>query len=133
MNQEILLLLQINPSSGEPIYRQVMEQIKRLIISGYLKAGDELPSVRQVAGNLEVNPMTISKAYSILEVTGMLERRRGKGMIVARNDQSNMNLEQRLEMLRPVLREAATQANQLSLPQDKVLKMFSKLLEESHE
>jgi len=133
MNQEILLLLQISPSSGEPIYRQVMEQIRRLIISGYLQAGDELPSVRQVAGNLEVNPMTISKAYSILEATGMLERRRGKGMIVARNEQSNMKLAQRLEMLRPVLREAAAQANQLALPQDKVLKMFSKFLEESHE
>jgi GntR family transcriptional regulator len=133
MNQEILLLLQISPSSGEPIYKQIMDQIRRLVMSGYLKPGDELPSVRQVAGNLDVNPMTISKAYGILEATGVLERRRGKGMIIAHDSKSGMRLSQRLEMLRPILNEAAAQAQQLALPKDKILKIFSELLEESYE
>ena len=130
MDNRISLLFQIKPSSGIPIYKQIIEQINRLVIRGYLKPGDELPSVRQVAGYLEVNPMTISKAYSLLEATGVLERIRGKGMIIASNQKTAKNPEKRLELIRPVLIEAATQAKQLALPKDTILKEFSKLLEE---
>ena len=119
MDNRISLLFQIKPSSGIPIYKQIIEQINRLVISGYLKPGDELPSVRQVAGYLEVNPMTISKAYSLLEATGVLERIRGKGMIIASNQKTAKNPEKRLELIRPVLIEAATQAKQLALPNKK--------------
>ncbi len=130
MGHRISLLFEIKPSSGIPIYKQIIEQINRLVVSGYLKAGDELPSVRQVAGHFEVNPMTISKAYSLLEATGVLERVRGKGMIVAANHKGGDNLEQRLELIRPVLSEAAVQANQLALPKDIIVKEFSELLED---
>ena len=65
--QHSSLLFQLSPSSGEPIYRQLIAQIKRMIASGQLKAGEYLPSVRQLATDLEVNPMTISKAYGFLE------------------------------------------------------------------
>ena len=66
------LSLQISPSSGVPIYRQLMDQIKRMVASEQLNPGDTLPSVRSVATHLAVNPMTISKAYSLLEVEGLL-------------------------------------------------------------
>src|SRR5512146_2758914 len=110
MDGPITLLFQIKPSSGVPIYRQVIEQVNRMVASGSLKAGDELPSVRQIAGYFEVNPMTVSKAYSLLEATGVLQRVRGKGMIVAHDQAATRSLKKRLELIAPVLQEAATQA-----------------------
>ena len=134
MDNRKTLLFTIKPSSGVPIYRQIIEQITRLVISGYLKPGDELPSVRQVAGELEVNPMTVSKAYSLLEATGVLERVRGIGMIVSTDrEEGDGSMEKRLELIRPVLIEAATQAKQLGLPGKTALEIFTKLLEETNE
>ena len=131
MDSPITLLFQIKPSSGVPIYRQVIEQVNRLVASGSLKAGDELPSVRQVAGHFEVNPMTISKAYSLLEATGVLERVRGKGMVVASDQSATRSLRKRMDLIEPALREAAAQANQLGLPKEAVLQTLAGYLEES--
>jgi GntR family transcriptional regulator len=131
MDNRIALLLQINPSSGVPIYRQLMEQIHRLVASGALQAGDELPSVRQVAGQFAVNPMTISKAYSLLEALGVLERVRGKGMIVASDQSATRSLKKRIDLIQPILQEVAIQANQLSLPKESVLQALAEYLEES--
>ncbi len=108
-----------------------MEQINRLVASGALQAGDELPSVRQVAGQFAVNPMTISKAYSLLEALGVLERVRGKGMIVASDQSATRSLKKRIDLIQPILREAATQANQLGLPKESVLQALAEYLEES--
>jgi GntR family transcriptional regulator len=131
MDNRIALLFQIKPSSGIPIYKQLIEQIHRLVASGALKAGDELPSVRQVAGQFAVNPMTISKAYSLLEALGVLERVRGKGMIVALDQSATRSLKKRIDLIQPILREAATQANQLGLPKESVLQALAEYLEES--
>jgi GntR family transcriptional regulator len=73
----------LNPQSGTPIYRQLLEQARRLIASGRLAPGAALPSVRELAQEHAVNPMTISKAYALLESEGLLERNRGKPMTVA--------------------------------------------------
>jgi len=75
-------LFSVNPSSGVPIYRQLIEQVLGLIASGRLRAGDELPSVRQLGAVLSVNFMTISKAWSRLEADGVVLRERGRGMVV---------------------------------------------------
>ena len=130
MNRGINLLFQVQPGSGVPIYRQIIDQVNRMVISGYLKPGDELPSVRQVASDLEVNQMTISKAYSLLEAAGVLERNRGRRMAVAASQGETRSPAKRLELIRPALMEAVTQANQLALPKEVVLKEFTKLLEE---
>ena len=76
------MLLQIDHHSGQPIYRQVIDQIRRQVVAGQLRQGEQLPSVRDLAGQLRVNPMTISKAYSLLEMEGLLDRRRGVGLFV---------------------------------------------------
>ena len=76
-------MFSLNPQSGTPIYRQLMEQIRRMVSSAQLRPGDELPSVRELAMTHAVNPMTISKAFSQLEQQGVLERRKGIGMLVA--------------------------------------------------
>jgi GntR family transcriptional regulator len=108
-------MFQINPSSGEPIYRQLIEQVERFIVSGMLSAGDELPSVRQLAINLEINPMTISKAYSILEAKELLERRRGRGMFVADHHRKAKHIEQRLDLIRPLIKDTILKARQLAI------------------
>ena len=130
MNEQLIVLLQIQPSSGIPIYKQIIEQVKRFILSGQLKAGEGLPSVRQVAGYLAVNPMTISKAYSLLEAMGLLERVRGKGMIVAANQAANPDMTSRVELLYPILVEVVTQARQLDIPEKFVLEELGKLMED---
>jgi GntR family transcriptional regulator len=130
MNKGMNLLFQVQPGSGVPIYRQIMDQVNRLVASGYLKPGDELPSVRQAAGDLEINQMTISKAYSLLEAAGVLERNRGKRMAVAADQGKTRSTAKRLGLIRPTLKQAAAQAKQLALPKDAVLKEFTKLLEE---
>jgi len=127
------LPFQIKPGSGIPIYRQIIDQVRRLIASGALRAGDELPSIRQTAGYYEINPMTISKAYSLLEAAGVLERVRGCGMIVAEEQPGELSLKKRLDLLRPALREAAAQARQLNIPKETALKTLSEYLEKSHE
>ena len=75
----------LSSASGTPIYRQLVDQTSQLVASGRLGVGDLLPSVRTVAAELGVNPMTVSKAYSLLEREGVLARRRGMGMVVAEN------------------------------------------------
>ena len=73
----------LSSTSVTPIYRQIVEQTSQLVASGRLVAGEMLPSVRAVAAELGVNPMTVSKAYSLLERDGIVLRRRGMGMVVA--------------------------------------------------
>lgn len=95
-----------------------------MIASGQLKQADYLPSVRQLAVELEVNPMTISKAYGYLEEAGSLTRVRGKGMMVAQLT-SSQSVEERLEVLRPLANNLAQQSKQLGLTQEQTLNWLS--------
>lgn len=123
--------VQINTGSTEPIYRQLIEQVRRRIAAGQLKAGDEIPSVRELAQALAVHPMTISKAYSLLEMEGLLERRRGLSMVVAARHQRAQPATERIELLRPALQQAAEVARQLQLPKAQALSLFKTILDES--
>jgi len=127
-------LFSIVPGSTEPIYRQLVEQVRRLVAGGQLASGDALPSVREVALQLAVNPMTVSKAYGLLELESLLERRRGVGMLVAdrpRKRSGEGDINARLALLRPTLERAAREARELELDPDTVLSLFKNLLKES--
>lgn len=80
--------LHIDPSSGTPIYRQIVDQVRQAVASGVLRPGDRLPSVREMAVELAVNPNTIAKAYQELERDGVIDTPRGKGSYVADRDHS---------------------------------------------
>ena len=121
--------LVIQPSAPDPIFRQIAEQIRRLIASRQLAPGELLPSVRDVAEFHAVNPMTVSRAYSLLEAEGLLERLRGKGMAVRGNSGRPASSDQRLELLDPALRAVARQAEELELPASVVLKRLRELME----
>jgi GntR family transcriptional regulator len=107
----------LHPGSGVPIYRQLVEQVRRLIAGGQLLPGSELPSVREIALAHAVNPMTVSKAYSLLEAEGLLERRRGRAMAVAAGGKAQASLAQRQKQLAPQVRELVAAARQLDLAQ----------------
>jgi len=119
----------LNPNNGTPIYRQLMEQVRRMVSSGQLQPGSELPSVRELALSHAVNPMTISKAYSLLEAEGLLERQRGKAMTIATHHGSKDSKTTRLQHLQPVLDQLAIAASQLQLTPDDVLKAVKATME----
>jgi GntR family transcriptional regulator len=73
----------IDPSSGLPIYRQLIDQVKQAVAGGVLKPGDRLPSVRDLAMELTINPHTVAKAYQELEREGVITVPRGKGAFIA--------------------------------------------------
>jgi GntR family transcriptional regulator len=77
------VLLRPNPSTGVPIYIQLMEQVKHGIDTGALRAGDQLPGIRPLAEELVINPNTVAKAYRELEHEGVIELRHGAGAFVA--------------------------------------------------
>lgn len=119
----------IQPGAPEPIYRQIAEQIKRFVLSGQLAPGDSLPSVRDVAGFHAINPMTVSHAYSLLEAEGVLDRMRGKGMVVAADAASARSPDQLLALLDRPMQELARQAAELELPAALVLARLRALME----
>lgn len=69
-------------NDSTPIYRQLRDRVVAMILDGVLKQGDPLPSVRQVAGDFQINPITVSKAYQELVDESLVEKRRGLGMYV---------------------------------------------------
>ncbi|NIA55353.1 GntR family transcriptional regulator [Massilia sp. TW-1] len=123
-------LFSIATGSPEPIYRQLVEQVRRLSASGQLRPGDEMPSVREIAQALTLNPMTVSKAYGLLEMEGVLARRRGLGMVVAESAAPAAKADI-VGLLRPTLERAATEARQLELDSDTVLSLFATILKET--
>ena len=79
------MLLRPNPSSGVPIYLQLMEQVKHSVETGALRPGEQLPGIRPLAEELVINPNTVAKAYRELEHEGIIELRHGAGAFVSAN------------------------------------------------
>jgi GntR family transcriptional regulator len=77
------MLVNLDPNDGRPLYLQIMDEVRRAIVVGTLKAEDPLPSVRELAGELVVNPRTVSQAYQELEREGVIYVRRGQGTFVS--------------------------------------------------
>ena len=75
--------IQIDARSGVPFYRQIIDQVLSAIASGVLAAGDQLPTVRQLAVDLSVNPNTVVRAYRELEIRGILTTQQGSGTFIA--------------------------------------------------
>lgn len=119
-------MFSLRPELGVPIYRQLMDQIRRMIASGHLPAGSALPSVRDLAMEHAVNPMTISKAFAMLEAEGLLVRNRGKPMTVAGTRRSPAPLSQRLRQLEPQLDEVIATARQLDVGRDEFIALLER-------
>lgn len=122
----------LNPQSGVPIYRQLLEQVRRMVASGQLAPGAALPSVRELALQHAVNPMTISKAYALLEAEGLLERNRGKPMTVASRPRARPSATRRLEQLEPLLDQLVLAARQLQLTESELIRQLRRKWETAH-
>ena len=120
------MILQIEHHSGIPIYRQVMDQLRRQIVTGAINSGDQLESVRDLASRLKVNPMTISKAYSLLEAEGLLERKRGIGVFVAKVKKPKQQ-QIKNDLLKAAFEKAAVTSIQLNVSEDQAIEIFKKL------
>lgn len=116
----------LKPHSGVPLYRQLYEQIQRLVASGQLTPGTELPSIRELAVTHAINPMTVSKVYARLESEGVLERNRGKPMTVAAQRRPQVPLSARLETLDAPLEALVLAAQQLELTPSDVIQALRK-------
>lgn len=117
------------PSSGIPIYRQIVDQVYALVAGGKLRPGDLLPSVRTVAKQSAINPMTVSKAYSRLEIEGLVQRVRGQGMRVCEPSHT-LTLDERKEQVRAMLAPALHRAHQLGLTESQIQQVIDSLLKE---
>jgi GntR family transcriptional regulator len=123
----------LNPHSGIPIYRQLQEQIRRLVASGQLKPGAPLPSIRELALKHAINPMTVSKVYTLLEAEGVLERHRGKPMTVAAQPKAGVSRPIRVQQLDRQLESLVLAGRQLELGADDVIEALRAKWEERHE
>ncbi|MBX3701846.1 MAG: GntR family transcriptional regulator [Dokdonella sp.] len=100
--------MSITWNDSTPIYRQLRDRVVAMILDGVLKPGDALPSVRQVAGDFQINPITVSKAYQELVDEVLVEKRRGLGMYVTDGARAALLKSEREHFLRnewPPLRE----------------------------
>jgi GntR family transcriptional regulator len=118
-------LFHVLPSSGVPIYRQLVEQIRAAVAGGRMPEGAFLPSVRQVAEDLQINPMTVSKAYSLLAHDGTCELVRGQGMRISGGQQRG-TLKERQDEVLPQIRQLIALAYHLDLSRDQVIELLKK-------
>jgi GntR family transcriptional regulator len=116
------LHLRIDPHSGVPVYRQIMEQIRYYIASGLLLPGDQLPSIRELAQKLSINPTTVVKAYGELEHGAVIEMRHGKGVFVTERS-VRMSDREREKALRRLARQLAVEAAQMKASNELVFRI----------
>lgn len=120
----MLEFINVNPNSGDPIYKQLHEQIVRLIVGGQLSIGEQLPSVRKIAEHFSDNPMTVSRAISQLVEQGWLERRRGQPTCVAQKSQQQT--QQQDTLLFNGADQLIQQAKQLDVSQAVLIELIKK-------
>lgn len=120
----------IDPKSGVPFYRQIIERVKFGIAGGRLTPGDQLPTVRRLAADLSVNPNTVIRAYRELEIEGVLDTQQGSGTFVSDRRPEIDDLERR-RMLDQILTELLARASGYGFTVDEVLEGLHQRREES--
>jgi len=120
--------LQVDPHSGVPVYRQMMDQVKYSVASGGLRPGDQLPSVRDLAHALSINPTTVVKAYTELQHERVIELKHGKGAFIA-TGAPKISEREREALLRRQARQMAVEASQLGVAGVVVLRILKEEME----
>lgn len=109
-------------SDGAPIYRQLKERVIAMMLDGLLKPGDPLPSVRQVAAEYQLNPITVSRAYQELADESLVEKRRGLGMYVTEEAAKKLLSSERERFLQEEWPLVVERIQRLGLRMDELLK-----------
>jgi GntR family transcriptional regulator len=121
------MVFTLNPSSGVPLYLQLIEQVKHAIESGVMRAGEQLPSVRQIAEELLINPNTVARAYRELEHEGILELKHGSGAYI---HESVVARGQLMQKARTVLRTAVDRLDAFNLSEEEIRRLMESELAE---
>ncbi len=116
--------ISIDLKSGVPIYRQIIDQVKSAIATGAIGPGDRLPTVRQLSVDLSVNPNTVSRAYTELELTGLVETHMGSGTFVGTKPVQQDEVERR-RILDQICQELLSRASSHGFTLDDVLENLS--------
>jgi GntR family transcriptional regulator len=122
------VFITIDPSSGLPIYVQIVNQIKTGIAMGRLMPEDPLPSVRQLAVDLAVNPNTVARAYLDLEYEGVIYKRQGAGTFVS-SQGVEMSKNERRRVLGELIERALVEGVNLGLGEKELRETFERVLE----
>ena len=112
--------IQLDIKSGVPFYRQIIDQVKSAIATGRLEPGNRLPTVRQLAVDLSVNPNTVSRAYTELELTGLVETHMGTGTFVGQKKVEQDEVERR-RILDEICQEFLSRASSHGFNLDDIL------------
>lgn len=120
--------IRIDNASNRPVYRQIIDQIKRDIAMGRLIKDEKLPTVRQLAAQLTINPNTIAKAYRQLESEGIIVTRPGAGAFIANLD-SNLSRAVRKRLLSEELERIAVEAFHMQIERETLLELFNNAAE----
>jgi len=122
------MLFQIDNASGRAVYQQIIDQVKRDIALGRLVKGEKLPTVRQLAAKLAINPNTIAKAYRHLEQEGIITTRPGAGAFVADID-SNLSKSVRKKILSEDIERIIVDAIHMQVDKETLLAWFDSTAE----
>jgi GntR family transcriptional regulator len=116
-----LIARRLNPSSGVPLYVQLVEHLKHSIETGAIKPGEQLPSVRKMAEDLLINPNTVVRAYRDLEGEGIVELRHGSGVFVRASVSARVHLMKKAE---PIIRSAVDRLESMDLGEDDIRRLM---------
>lgn len=119
----------ISNSSADPIYEQIVQQIKKEILTGELEEGDALPSIRSLAKELQISVITTKRAYTELEKEGLIETVGGKGSFVAGQNKELLR-EKRLSILEEKLADVLKEAKLMQISRKELVEMLEVLSEE---
>jgi GntR family transcriptional regulator len=125
--------LQINFRSGVPIYAQIVEQIQEKLIAGEINAGDQLPTVRQMAQQLNVNFNTVARAYRLLDEGGLISTQQGRGTYIMEIPSRDHKLTLRKEVLEGMTRRYLMEADRLGFDPDQVSELVHQMLDDWRE
>ena len=120
---------QLDLRSGVPVYRQIMDQVLGAVASGRLSSGDQLPTVRQLAVDLSINPNTVIRAYRELEIRGFLDTHQGSGTFVSQQ-RVEQDDEERVRKLDLIVSDAIARAGAEGFTAKQVLDRLKELLAE---
>ena len=124
-----MLHFQMDMASGVPVYRQLMDQIRHYVASGVLSGGDQLPSIRELARVLAVNPATVVRAFNELAHEGVVEIQQGRGVFVAKA-MPKWPSARRRERLSTLASQLAIEARQMGAGDDEVREAVRRALEQ---
>ena len=122
-------MIQLDERSSKPLYEQIIEQFKLLVMRESLKPGDAIPSVRRLAAELGITPSTVAKAYQELERQGVIETIRAKGTFIAQEVEIRMD-DKKVLSLRNSLKSISLELKMMGYTREQVMELMAEAYEE---